>query len=95
VGNPGRRRIELPIGLRLMVGEDFAFYGLVEPRIPICMFRLGTSDAEALQQSERSGTPLPALHSSRYAPVPGPTIRTGVTAMTAAVIDLLGQGRGR
>jgi amidohydrolase len=78
-----------------MVGEDFAFYGLVEPRIPICMFRLGTSDAEALRQSERSGTPLPALHSSRYAPVPDPTIRTGITAMTAAVIDVLGQDRGR
>jgi hypothetical protein len=95
LGNPDRRQIELPIGLRLMVGEDFAFYGLAEPRIRICMFRLGTSDPEALRQSERSGTPLPALHSSRYAPVPGPTIRTGVTAMTAAVIDLLGQGQGR
>ena len=78
-----------------MVGEDFAFYGLAEPHIPICMFRLGTSDPEALRQSEQSGTPLPALHSSRYTPVPGPTIRTGITAMTAAVIDVLGRGRGR
>jgi hippurate hydrolase len=78
-----------------MVGEDFAEYGLVEPRIPICMFRLGTSDPEALRQSERSGTALPALHSSRYAPVPGPTIRTGIAAMTAAVIDVLGQNRRR
>ena len=78
-----------------MVGEDFAAYGLTEPRVPICMFRLGTGDPDALRQSEHGGTPLPALHSSRYAPVPGPTIRTGVTAMSAAVIDLLGQGEGR
>jgi hippurate hydrolase len=76
-----------------MVGEDFAAYGLVEPRIPICMLRLGTSDPEALRASERSGTPLPALHSSRYAPVPGPTLSTGVTAMSTVVLDLLGGGR--
>lgn len=77
-----------------MVGEDFAAYGLTEPRVPICMFRLGTSDPEALRESRRSGTPLPALHSSRYAPVPGPTISTGVTAMTTAALDLLGRGQG-
>jgi hypothetical protein len=32
---------------------------------------------------------LPTLHSSRYAPVVEPTIVTGVTAMTAAVLELL------
>jgi amidohydrolase len=77
-----------------MVGEDFAAYGLVEPRIPICMVRLGTSDPGALRESERSGVPLPALHSSRYAPVPDSTIRTGVTAMTTAVLELVGHGTG-
>jgi amidohydrolase len=76
-----------------MVGEDFAAYGLAEPRIPICMYRLGSGDPEALRASERGGTPLPALHSSRYAPVPGPTITAGVTAMSAVVLDLLGGGR--
>jgi len=75
-----------------MVGEDFAAYGLADPRIPICMFRLGTSDPEAIRESQHGG-PLPGLHSSRYAPVPGPTIRTGVTAMSTAVLDLLGQGK--
>jgi amidohydrolase len=77
-----------------MVGEDFAVYGLAEPRVPICMFRLGTSDPEALRESQRSGTPLPALHSSRYAPMPGPTISTGITAMSTAALDLLGRGQG-
>ena len=77
-----------------MVGEDFAAYGLVEPHVPICMFRLGTSDPKALRASERSGTPLPALHSSRFAPVLEPTITAGVTAMSAAVLDLMGRGQG-
>jgi len=95
VGNPGRHQIGLPIGLRLIAGEDFAFYGPVEPRIRICMFRLGTSEGEALRQSERNGNPPLAVHSNRYAPVRGATIRTGVTAITAAVIDLVWQGRRR
>ena len=76
-----------------MVGEDFAAYGLADPRIPICMFRLGTSDPEAIRAGEHGG-PLPGLHSSRYAPVPGPTIRTGVTAMSTVVLDLLALVRG-
>jgi len=29
------------------------------------------------------------LHSSKFAPVPEPTIRTGMVAMTAAVLDLM------
>ena len=77
-----------------MIGEDFAAYGLVEPRIPICMFRVGTSSPESLAESRRTGVELPTLHSSRYAPVAEPTIVTGVTAMSAAVLDLLASPSG-
>jgi hypothetical protein len=35
------------------------------------------------------GTRLPGPHSSEFAPVPGRAIRTGVKAMTSAVMDLL------
>ena len=76
-----------------MIGEDFAEYGLAEPRIPICMFRVGTSSPESLAESRRTGVELPTLHSSRYAPVFEGTIATGVTAMTAAVLELLPAGR--
>jgi hippurate hydrolase len=72
-----------------MIGEDFAAYGLVEPRIPICMFRVGTSSAEALAESRRTGVELPTLHSSRYAPVVPGTIATGVKAMSAALLAVL------
>ena len=33
----------------------------------------------------RTGEPLPSLHSSKFAPLPEPTIKTGVTALTAAL----------
>ncbi len=68
-----------------MVGEDFARYGLQEPRIPILMFRLGTSDPAALAAGQ---TPAP-LHSSHFAPLPEPSIKTGITAMSAAILELM------
>lgn len=70
-----------------MIAEDFGAYGRVEPRIPICMFRLGTADPTAAPGP--GGQAPPALHSSRYAPAAAPSIAAGVTAMSAAVLDLL------
>jgi hypothetical protein len=32
---------------------------------------------------------LPTLHSSKFAPVPEPTIRTGVIGLTTAVLELM------
>jgi hippurate hydrolase len=40
-------------------------------------------------ESQRTGAPLPSLHSSKFAPLPEPAIKTGVTALTAAALDLL------
>ncbi len=74
-----------------MGGEDFAEYGRTEHKIPICMFFVGGVRPEALKESERTGQPLPSLHSPLWAPLPEPTIKTGVAAMTAAVLDLLGK----
>lgn len=73
----------------IMASEDFGRFGLEGHQIPICMFSLGAVDAAKLAESERTGKPLPGLHSSLFAPVPEPTIRTGVKAMTAAVLDLM------
>jgi hippurate hydrolase len=72
-----------------MGGEDFGRYGRTAERVPICMFRLGAADPAAVAESERTGKPLPSLHSNKFAPVPEPTIKTGVTAMTAAALDVL------
>lgn len=71
-----------------MGGEDFGRYGRTEAKIPICMYVIGSVEPERVAESERTGKPLPSLHSALYRPVPEPTLKTGVLAMTAAVLDL-------
>ena len=73
----------------VMGGEDFAEYGRSEPKIPICMFYVGGVTPEALKESQQTGKPLPSLHSPLWAPAPEATIKTGVTAMSAAVLELM------
>ena len=72
----------------VMGGEDFGRYGRTEHKVPISIFWLGAVDPKKILQSKENGTPLPSLHSSLFAPLPGPTIRTGVTGMAAVVLDL-------
>jgi hippurate hydrolase len=72
-----------------MGGEDFSEFGRTVDKVPICLFRIGAVDPAKAAESARTGVPLPSLHSSRFAPLPEPTIKTGVTALTAAAIDLL------
>jgi len=72
-----------------MASEDFGLFGLEGRQIPIFMFRLGATSAARMAESKRTGKPLPSLHSSLFYPEPEPAIRAGVTAETAAVLDLL------
>jgi hippurate hydrolase len=73
----------------IMGAEDFGLFGRTEEKIPICMFWLGTVDPGRFAESQRGGKPLPALHSSQFLPVIEPTFKTGVTAMTAAVLEFM------
>jgi hippurate hydrolase len=73
-----------------MGAEDFGLLGRVEPPIPTCIFWLGTVAPARFEEHQRSGAPLPPLHSSQFLPALEPTIETGITAMTAAVLELLG-----
>jgi amidohydrolase len=72
-----------------MYSEDFSQYGRTVERVPICFFVLGASDPAKLAESRRTGVPLPSLHSSRFAPVPEMTIKTGIEAMSAAALNVL------
>jgi hippurate hydrolase len=76
-------------GQPVMASEDFSLYALHDPKPPTTMFWLGASDPAKWKDSTENGTRIPGLHSSEFAPVPEPAIRTGVKAMTSAVEDLL------
>ncbi len=73
----------------VMGGEDFGRYGRVEPRIPICMYWLGSVDPVKYEKYKKEGKQLPSLHSSQFAPARELTIQTGVKTMSAAVLDLM------
>ena len=72
----------------IMASEDFGRYSL-DHQIPSLLFNLGAVEPAKVAASKQSGKPLPSLHSSLFAPVPEPTLRTGVKAMTAAVLELM------
>lgn len=76
-------------GKAAMVSEDFGLFGLEGRQIPCLMLWLGAADPGKLKESLRTGQALPSLHSSRFAPLPEPAIRTGVIAMTSAVLELM------
>lgn len=73
----------------IMASEDFGRFGLEGHQIPTFMFWLGAGAPEKIASSKKTGTPLPSLHSSMFEPLPEPTIRTGVKAMTSAALELM------
>lgn len=74
----------------ILGGEDFSRYG--RAGVPIFLYFLGTVAPEKYEASKKEGAaPLPSLHSDLFAPVPTPSIRTGVTTMTHAALNLLGR----
>jgi hippurate hydrolase len=72
----------------LMASEDFGVFSL-DHQIPSFYFWLGAMAPEKIAASKQSGKPLPSLHSSLFEPLPEPTLRTGVKAMTTAVLELM------
>jgi amidohydrolase len=75
----------------IMASEDFGLFGLEGHRIPTVMFWLGAMDPVKLAAAQAAGKSLPGPHTSLFEPVPEPTLRTGVTAMTSVAIALLQQ----
>jgi len=72
----------------LMVSEDFGYFSL-DHQIPAFMFWLGAVEPARVEAARKSGKPLPSLHSSLFEPQPEPTLRAGIKAMTAAVLELM------
>lgn len=72
----------------LMGFEDFSEFR--RDGVPICMWWVGGTDPAKFAESERTAVPVPSNHSPTFAPVPEPTLKTCVTSMTAAVLELMG-----
>ena len=70
--------------------EDYSEF--VNSGVPSMFFRIGVYEPERIAAARESGGPqLPANHSPMFAPVPKPTIETGITAMTLAVLSAFDQ----
>ena len=72
----------------VMMSEDFGYLSL-DQKIPATLFTLGAVDPVKVKQSREAGTQLPSLHSALFQPLPEPTLRTGIKAMTSVVLELL------
>ena len=73
----------------VMGGEDFSEYSLADHSIPAVNFHFGAVEPAKIAKFQQDGKELPTLHSSKFAPTPEATIRTGVLGMTSAVLDLM------
>ena len=78
----------LEIGART-TGEDFSRYGRTDPPIPSLMFRLGAVSPENFAKAQKGEIKLPSVHSPYFLPDYEPTIKTGVKAMSSAVMELM------
>lgn len=72
----------------ISASDDFAHFGMQEPKIPLFYFWLGVTDPEEAAKCERENRPCSGIHSPSFAPLPEPSIKTGAVAMTIAVLDL-------
>jgi amidohydrolase len=73
----------------VMGGEDFSEYSLPDHSIPAVNFHIGAVEPAKIAEYKKAGKELPTLHSSKFAPVPEPTIRVGIIGMTTAVLELM------
>ena len=70
----------------ISASEDFSEFA--NAGVPSMMFNIGVYEPERVIAARNGdGPPLPPNHSPLFAPVPKPTIETGVTAMTLAVLS--------
>lgn len=70
-----------------MGGEDFSRYGLAG--VPILMYRLGAVEQKRLDRYEQLEQTPPSLHSPLFYPDAEPVLKTAVTTMATAALELL------
>jgi hippurate hydrolase len=73
----------------IMASEDFGLFGLEGHKIPTVIFWLGAMDPQKFADAQAEGRLLPGMHTSKFEPLPAPTLRTGVIAMSSVATALL------
>jgi amidohydrolase len=74
----------------IMAGEDFGEFGLAA-KCPSLDLWVGATAPEKLAAVHGDVNRVPSLHSSEFAPDRGPTLKTGVSALTIAALEVLGK----
>jgi amidohydrolase len=72
----------------IMGSEDVGYFS-DGGKIPFLIYRLGVADPDKFAESQKTGKPLPGLHSALFAPVYQPAIKAGVESMSAMAVALL------
>jgi hippurate hydrolase len=72
----------------ITASEDFSEYG--KQGVPSMFFFVGVIDPQQFADAKKpGGKPVPFNHSPMFAPVPEPSIKTGVKAMSLAVMNVM------
>jgi amidohydrolase len=79
-----QRVVEMPAK---MTSEDFAQYGAAG--VPSALLHIGAVNPAKLEESRRSGIPVPAPHSPEWAPDYEPTLKGAMLAEVTALLELL------
>jgi hippurate hydrolase len=73
---------------RVMGSEDVGVFGL-DRKIPVAFFWLGAMDPTKYAAAVAAGKALPGPHTSKFEPVPEPTLAVGVKALSTVALSVL------
>lgn len=68
--------------------EDFSEF--IDAGVPSVFFGIGSYDPAMIADYAKRGAALPVNHSPYFQPQPAPSIRTSVTVLTLAVLEVAG-----
>jgi len=75
-------------GERVMNSEDFGAIGTAA-KVPAAFLWIGAAEPGAWSKAKATGAAVPNYHTAFYAPDREPTLRTGVSVLTLAALELL------
>lgn len=90
IANALGAEVVVPFRQTNMGAEDFAFFVDPQFKIPGYYFAVGGTAPEWIETAKNGGKPVAGHHSPLFKIDPEPSVRLGIEAMTAAVLDLLG-----